>query len=189
MTKQEAIEYDNWLKSGLMKEAEALGLSGKVGSDLANRYIAVIPDDERKGMIFLGEESFSYKLGNVRLDLKKAIGAALELMASVNLPENFFNYLQLLIVGAFFIQKSMKLEIGKNEAYILYFLHQRNCYESGIDETNFQKEFKKWCEEKMESFPDGLKCEKAVETLHKYKIINIENGKIYLKERVVGHVE
>ena len=47
MTRQDAIEYDNWLKSGLMQEAEVLGLGEKAGSDLADRYITVIPDDER----------------------------------------------------------------------------------------------------------------------------------------------
>ena len=171
MTRQDAIEYDNWLKSGLMQEAEVLGLGEKAGSDLADRYITVIPDDERKGMVFLGEEAASYKLGNVRLDLKKAIVAALELAAS------------------FFIQKSTKQEIGKNEAYILYFLHQKNCYERGIDEEDFQDEFKIWCEEKMESCPDGVKCKKALRTLRKYKVIDIEDGKIYLRERVIGYVE
>lgn len=121
MTRQDAIEYDNWLKSGLMQEAEVLGLGEKSGGDLADRYITVIPDDERKGMVFLGEEAVSYKLGNVRLDLKKAIVAALELAASVSLPESFFNYLQLLIVGAFFIQKSTKQEIGKKRSLYIVF--------------------------------------------------------------------
>lgn len=97
--------------------------------------------------------------------------------------------MQLLIVGTFFIQKSTKQEIGKNEAYILYFLHQNNCYERRIDEEDFQSEFKMWCEEKLESYPDGAKCEKALRTLRKYKIIDIEDGKIYLKERIIGHVE
>ena len=97
--------------------------------------------------------------------------------------------MQLLIVGAFFIQKSTKQEIGKNEAYILYFLHQKNCYERGIDEEDFQDEFKIWCEEKMESCPDGVKCKKALRTLCKYKVIDIEDGKIYLRERVIGYVE
>jgi len=189
MTRQEAVEYDNWLKSELMQEAENLGLSKKAGSDLADRYITVIPDDERKGMVFLGEESASYKLGNVRLDFKRAIAAALELAASVSLPESFFNYLQLLIVGAFFIQKSTKQEIGKEEAYIVYFLHQRNCYERGIDEEDLQNEFKTWCEENLESCPDRLKCEKALGKLYKYKVIDIKDGKIYLKERVIGHAE
>lgn len=177
------------MKNVLVREAGTLGLSDKSGNDLVDRYITVLPDDERKGMIFLGEESASYKLGNVHLNLKRAIGAALELVASVSIPENFFAYLQLLIVGAFFIQKFTKQEIGKEEAYIVYFLHQRNCYERGIDEKNLQNEFKTWYEEKMESHLNEVKYQKAVGTPCKYKIIDIEDGKIYLKEYVIGHVE
>ena len=120
MTRQDAIEYDNWLKSGLMQEAEVLGLGEKAGSDLADRYITVIPDDERKGMVFLGEEAASYKLGNVRLDLKKAIVAALELAASVSLPESFFPYLQLLIVGAFYPEIYETGDWKKRSLYIVF---------------------------------------------------------------------
>lgn len=125
MTRQDAIEYDNWLKSGLMQEAEVLGLGEKAGSDLADRYITVIPDDERKGMVFLGEEAVSYKLGNVRLDLKKAIVAALELAASVSLPESFFNYLQLLIVGAFLSRNLRNRRLEKTKLiYCISFIRK-----------------------------------------------------------------
>ena len=188
MTRQDAIEYDNWLKSGLMQEAEVLGLGEKSGGDLADRYITVIPDDERKGMVFLGEEAVSYKLGNVRLDLKKAIVAALELAASVSLPESFFNYLQLLIVGAFFIQKSTKQEVEKEEAYILYFLHQQDCYKIGIKENDFEHRFKLWCQDRQLEYPGEAKCEKAIKNLYNSKTIDIEEEAIYLKEQVIGHV-
>lgn len=125
MTRQDAIEYDNWLKSGLMQEAEVLGLGEKAWSDLADRYITVIPDDERKGMVFLGEEAASYKLGNVRLDLKKAIVAALELAASVSLPESFFNYLQLLIVGAFLSRNLRNRRLEKTKLiYCISFIRK-----------------------------------------------------------------
>ena len=125
MTRQDAIEYDNWLKSGLMQEAEVLGLGEKAGSDLADRYITVIPDDERKGMVFLGEEAASYKQGNVRLDLKKAIVAALELAASVSLPESFFNYLQLLIVGAFLSRNLRNRRLEKTKLiYCISFIRK-----------------------------------------------------------------
>lgn len=125
MTRQDAIEYDNWLKSGLMQEAEVLGLGEKAGSDLADRYITVIPDDERKGMVFLGGEAASYKLGNVRLDLKKAIVAALELAASVSLPESFFNYLQLLIVGHFLSRNLRNRRLEKTKLiYCISFIRK-----------------------------------------------------------------
>ena len=91
MTQHEAEEYNHLLINEVIKEAETLGIEGKAGGEFIDRNILVIPDDPRKGMIFLGEESASYKLGNVRLNIKSAIMAALELVTSVNLPESFFN--------------------------------------------------------------------------------------------------
>ena len=130
-----------------------------------------------------------YKLGNVRLNIKSAIIAALELVASVNLPESFFNYLQLLIVTALFIQKATKQEIRQEDAYVLYFLHQRNCYEQGICESEVQQEYLHWCERTLDKYPDNLEWDKTIERLREEKIIDIENEKIYLKELVLGHIK
>ena len=78
MTQHEAEEYNHLLINEVIKEAETLGIEGKAGGEFIDRNILVIPDDPRKGMIFLGEESASYKLGNVRLNIKSAIMAALD---------------------------------------------------------------------------------------------------------------
>lgn len=189
MTHHEAEEYNHLLINEVIKEAETLGIEGKAGGEFIDRNILVIPDDPRKGMIFLGEESASYKLGNVRLNIKSAIIAALELVASVNLPESFFNYLQLLIVTALFIQKATKQEIKQEDAYVLYFLHQRNCYEQGICESEVQQEYLHWCERTLDKYPDNLEWDKTIERLREEKTIDIENEKIYLKELVLGHIK
>ena len=179
MTQHEAEEYNHLLINEVIKEAETLGIEGKAGGEFIDRNILVIPDDPRKGMIFLGEKSASYKLGNVRLNIKSAIIAALELVASVNLPESFFNYLQLLIVTALFIQKATKQEIR----------HQRNCYEQGICESEVQQEYLYWCERTLDKYPHNLEWDKIIERLREEKIIDIENEKIYLKELVLGHIK
>ena len=102
MTLQEALKYDNLLKHNLMEKATTLNLSEETASQIMDQHVLVIPDDARSGMIFLGNESASYKLGNVRLNLKNAIAAGLELLAAVSIPDTFWNYLQLLISAAFF---------------------------------------------------------------------------------------
>lgn len=189
MTRQEALAYDNVLKDKLKLAAEMLGMEEKTGTDIVERYIMIIPDDDRKGMIFLGEKSASYKWGNIRLDFKKAIAAGLELVASLNLPESFLNYIQLLIVTAFFIQKSIMMEIGKTEAYIVYFLHMRNGYETGIEEKFFLEDFQKWYKERMDTLLEEKEIEEAVQHLYDGKVLDITDEKIYLKEKVIGHME
>ena len=188
MTLQEALKYDDLLKDNLMEKAATLNLREETASQIVEQHVIVIPDDARSGMIFLGNESASYKLGNVRLNLKNAIVAGLELFAAVSIPDTFWNYLQLLISAAFFIQKSTKQEVEKEEAYILYFLHQQDCYKIGIKENDFEHRFKLWCQDRQLEYPGEAKCEKARKNLYKSKTIDIEEEAIYLKEQVIGHV-
>lgn len=188
MTRQEAVEFDNELKTKLMKVSAELGLDEKMGAGITESYIMVIPDDDRKGMIFLGKDIVSYKLGNVRLDLKKAIAAGLELVAAINHPDSFFNYLQLVIVAAFFVQKSTGKAIGKVEAYLVYFLHIRNSYEIGMEEDLLVKEFLTWHQAYGGQTIAESEIRTAVNNLYSQKILDINSGKIYLKERVVGHI-
>lgn len=189
MTRQEALNYDNEIKEKLMQEAVKLGLEEKTGSSIVDNYIMVIPDDARKSMIFLGNETVSYKLGNIRMDLKKAIAAGLELAASVNSPESIFNYLQLLIVGAFFIQRSTKKEIERKKAYIIYYLHMRNCYEIEINEEFFMNNFKKWYEEQTGKVYELEDIKSAIDNLFEQKVIAIVDGNIKLKEYVIGNIK
>ena len=91
MTRQEALDYDNELKNKLALEADMLGLEESTGNSIVDNYIMVIPDDARKGMVFLGNEAVSYKFGNIRMDFKKAIAAGIELLASVSCPESFLD--------------------------------------------------------------------------------------------------
>ena len=110
MTRKEAIEYNDRLKKELEQAALQYGLEESVGAYIVNNHITVLPEDARKGMIFLGEDSASYKAGNIKMDLKKAVIARLEFAASISKPESVFNYIQLIIVSAFFIGKSAKQE-------------------------------------------------------------------------------
>lgn len=189
MTRQEAIEYNNVLKKELKQAALQYDLEESFGIYIVDHCITVLPEDARKGMIFLGKDAVSYKVGNVKLDLKNALIAGLELVASVNMPESIFNYIQLLIVSAFFIEKVMKHNLSKLEAYIVYWLHMKNAYNAGIEEEKFVCELQEWYQGK-----EGRKLSRedvtdTISRLCDIKIVDFENGNIYLKEKVWGKVE
>lgn len=103
MTRKEAMEYNDSLKKELEQAALQYGLEESVGTYIVDNFITVLPETARKGMIFLGEDSASYKAGNIKIDLKKAVIAGLEFAASVSKPESVFNYIQLIIVSAFLL--------------------------------------------------------------------------------------
>ena len=79
-------------------------------------------------------------------------------------------------------------EVEKEEAYILYFLHQQDCYKVGIKENDFEHRFEMWCQGRQLEYPGKISCEKAIKHLYKNKMIDIEAEMIYLREQVIGHV-
>jgi len=189
MTRKEALEYNDSLKKKLDQAALQYGLEKTAGAYIVDSYITVLPEDARKGMIFLGEDSASYKIGNIKIDFKKALIAGLEFVASISKPESIFNYIQLIIVSAFFIGKSAKQELSRLEAYVVYLLHKKGAYDTGVEEEQFISEVQEWYQQKEGKAVDREEIVDAMNHLYRVKIADFNNGNIYLKEHVWGTVE
>jgi hypothetical protein len=189
MNRQKAMEYDENLGRELQDFADNCGENEETAKNIIDHFIEFIPDDDIKGMVFLNDDPVSYKLGNVRLDLRKAILAGLELAASVSRPESIFNYIQLLIVSALFIRNAARQELTGIEAYAVYLLHRKDAYQSGIDEEQFILDLQEWYTQQK-----GIKLERdqiveSINHLYEMKVADFENGKIYLKEKIWGKLE
>lgn len=189
MTRKEAMEYNDRLKNELEQAALQYGLEKSTGAYIVDNYIVVLPEDARKGMIFLGEDSASYKAGNIRIDFKKAIIAGLELAASISRPESIFNYIQLLIVSVFFIEKAIKRELSRLEAYIVYLLHKKGAYNTGVEEEGLIGEVLEWYQQKEGKDVGREEVVDAINNLYEIKAADFNNGYIYLKEYVQGEVQ
>lgn len=159
------------------------------GVTAMDNYLEIIPDDSKKEMIFLGKESSSYKMGNIRLDLKSVLVALVDFVASLNKPETLFEYVQLVIISILCVGAVTKKELDYNCAVIVYLLHKRNAYESGITVNQVKAEINKMREDyQFEDF-DMEKLEKDIRNLLKWNVIRMEEEKIYLNERVWGKIE
>ena len=142
----------------------------------------------RKGIIFIGEDSASYKAGNIKMDLKKAFIAGIEFAASISKPESIFNYIQLIIVSVFFIGKSAKQELSSLEAYVIYLLHEK-VYNTGVEEERFISEVQEWYQRKEGKAVDRDDIVDAMNNLYRIKVADFNDGNIYLKEHVWGTVK
>lgn len=189
MTRKEAMEYNDSLKKQLEQAALKYGLEKSAGAYIVDNYITVLPEDARKGMIFLGEDSASYKAGNIKMDLKKAVIAGLEFAASISKPESVFNYIQLIIVSAFFIRKSAKQELSKVEAYVVSLLHKKGAYDAGVEEERFINEVQEWYQQKEGKVVGREEVVDAINNLYEIKAADFNSGNIFLKEHVWGTVE
>lgn len=188
MTRKEAMEYNDSLKKELEQAALKCGLEKTAGAYIVDNYITVLPEDARKGMIFLGEDSASYKAGNIKIDLKKAVIAGLEFAASISKPESVFNYIQLIIVSVFFIEKSAKQELSRLEAYIIYLLHEKEAYNTGVEEERFIREVQEWYQQKEGKTVGREEVADAINNLYGIKAADFDSGNIFLKEHVWGTV-
>lgn len=189
MTRQQAVEYDNKLSKELQDYANDCGENKTVAVNIVDNFIEFLPEDDMKGMIFLRNDPVSYKLGNVRVDLKKAILAGLELAASISRPESIFNYIQMLIVSVLFIRSATRQELGEIEAYIVYLLHIKGAYQSDIEEEQFIYDLQAWYMQRENTMLEKKKIVDAINHLYEVKVLDFENGKIRLKEKVWGKLE
>ena len=184
MNRKEAIDYNEKLKI----EIECLSAEYEVDFSLCgflvDNHIVVFPDNPRKGMLFLGEESVSYKPGNIRIDLKNALESGMELLISLNRPNGIFNYIQLLLATLIFIKKSTKLVIGKVEAFVVYVLHKENAYYSGIDEEDLICKVQKLYREREEIELNSVEISEAINQLYENKVVDFKNGNVKLIEVV-----
>ena len=188
MTRKEAMEYNESLKKELEHAALQYGLEESAGTYIVDNFITVLPEDARKGIIFIGEDSASYKAGNIKMDLKKAFIAGLEFAASISKPESIFNYIQLIIVSVFFIGKSAKQELSSLEAYVICLLHEK-VYNTGVEEERFISEVQEWYQRKEGKAVDRDDIVDAMNNLYRIKVADFNDGNIYLKEHVWGTVK
>lgn len=189
MIRQRAKEYDDKLGRKLQDYASECGENVEVAKNIVDNFIEFIPDDDIKGMVFLNDDPVFYKLGNARIDLRKAILAGVELVASVSRPESVFNYIQLLIISALFVRNITRQELNGIEAYTVYLLHMKGAYQFSIKEEQFILDLQEWYTQQKGTALEKEKIVEAINHLYKMKVADFEDGKICLKENVWGKLE
>ena len=98
--------------------------------------------------------------------------------------DTLLNYIQLYLLSAVAIYKSLKVDLDENESYIVLYLHKNQMYEQGEDEETFLKNFKVWYRNQTGDELSDIRLNRAVDNLLKIKTIVIEDGKVRLQESV-----
>lgn len=83
----------------------------------------------------------------------------------------------------------MKRELGRLEAYVVYLLHKKGAYDTGVEEERFIGEVKEWYQQKEGKTVGREEVVDAINNLYGIKAADFNNGNIYLKEHVWGTVQ
>lgn len=186
-TKAEQLDYE--IRECLDDFSIERELNPEFGRLIMDNYLEIIPDDSKRQMIFLGENSVSHKLGNIRLDLRSVLIAFADFVASLSDPDTYFQYIQLIILSALCVGAITKKEIDMNCAIIIDVLHKFNAYERGYTAEQVKTEIRNTkYNNKFENF-NMNKYDDSIASLLKWKVIDIIEEKIYLNEIVWGKVK
>lgn len=189
MNRIQAMELDGQIRKHLEEYSLQNGLNPAFGNTIMDKYLQIIPDTAKREMIFLGDKSVSYKLGNIRLDIKSGLVAVAEFVASLSKPENVFQYAQLMIISVLCIVAISEKELDYDSAVVVYALHKQNAYATGTTLEQLKNEIERMIiDYQVEEF-EMEKMDKYVSNLLKWKIIDIVEEKIYLKEIVWGKLK
>lgn len=188
MTREQANEYNNELKVQLQNCAKEMQMDQQTGTYIIDRFIEFMPEEHVMSMMFGAKTTVSFKPGNVRIDLKKAILAGLNLMVSINAPENIYGYIRLLILSVLFIEQAFVEKLNEIESRIVYWLHDRGAYQRGVEEEQFILNFQEWYQEEEGKALSREDLTDAINHLYQIKVAYLENGCVYLKERIWGQL-
>lgn len=188
MNRAEARQKDCEIREHLKTYCISHKLSPEIGERIMDKYLEIIPDTAKRDIIFLGEKSVSHKPGNIRFDFKSVMVAIAEFVASLNKPESIFEYIQLGIITIFCMEAITKKEISYNEAIIVYILHERNAYIIGLTQEQLVNEIRTLMDEDKIKHFDFEKLDNVIGNLLIWKVVDIEEDKIYLKEQVWGKI-
>lgn len=189
MNRAEARQLDFEIREQLAIYSKNQKLDVSFGETIMDQYLEIIPDDSKRDMIFLGEKSVSYKLGNARLDLKSVLLAAADFVVSLSQPESIFQYIQLAIISVLCIGAAVKKELDYNCAVIVYALHQMGAYERGVSTDHLKSKI----EDMMECYHaedfEMNRLERNINELLKWNMIRMEEELIFLNETVWGKIK
>ena len=123
-----------------------------------------------------GKQISSTKPINVIYNQKNALEAIVEMGVSISLPQDKLSTIRFLILILFQLYKISTVDLSVDMAKILIECHNRHAYKNGIDEDKLLA-------------AAGVKVD-ALNMLYKLNSVIIENGKVYLNEKVlIGDIE
>lgn len=84
---------------------------------------------------------------------------------------------------------SLKKELSRLESYVVYLLHKKGAYDTGVEEERFIGDVQEWYQQKEGKSVGREEVINTINNLYEIKAADFNSGNICLKEHVWGTVE
>ena len=152
---------------------------------VAQSSVAYVIDSGCQNLVYIHKGNImTLKPGNIFIDLKGTLTAALEVFTGYQNPVNIFGMLQLIFLIIFSIKDVINVKLPKGTETVIITLYKNDGFVKAIDEEKLFRETKL-------SLNVGESLNKKqfsdiILFLDKYHVIECIDGTIQLKEKVFG---
>ena len=165
-------------------ETQSCNLPYDIEEEILDKCIDITVDElGERSIVILNEKPTSIKLANISIDLKQAIEIVVEVTLTSAIPTDKLSAIKMILLVILKAWQLSKKSISKQMADIVLILNDLNAYQREIPIEQLKDYVNQY------SLLPRAECSNAVEDilndLNSYKIIDINEGKVRLKEKIL----
>ena len=184
MTKNMAERLLDEFIIAMETETQNSNLPVDIEEAILDKCIAITVDEcDEKSIMVLDEKPKSIKLANISIDLKQAIEIVFEIALTSAIPTDKLSAVKMVLLVVLKAWQLSRKSISKQMADIVLILNNLNAYHREIP-IEYLKDYVN----QHSLLPESERSDTVdaiLNELHAYKIIDINEGRVRLKEKIV----
>lgn len=181
-----AIEKNSEIENHIKKLGDKLNVSSDFIDFFSENGVAFVIEPRVMNIVHNREEPMSFKPGNVFLDLRKSLGAAVGIVSGLKKPENVLGAIQLVLLIILKIKDAMDVKLPDGSAEVIIALFMNNGFDTYIEENELYIKVNDYNKRNRYPIIEKDKYFEINSFLDRYGVIEIKNGKVRLIEKVFG---
>lgn len=183
---EKAYRVNESIKTFIYEQSSILQVDKVFAEKIADEYVVLIADSGVSEFTYNRKQPMSLKPGNLFVDMKGALKAAVEIFAGYQKPDNWFSAIQLLLLLILSLKNVINVKLPEKSAEVLIVLNRMEGFERAMEEEKLLQQVRKFEEEHGLEQIEEVEFVENINFLDKYGVVEISDGKVTLKEKVFG---
>lgn len=184
MTKKMAEELLEEIITTMETETQSNSIPSNIEEYILGECIDITVDElEEESIMILGRKPETIKMANISMDIRKAIEIVLEVALTSAIPTNKLVAVKMILLVVLKILQLSRQSISDQMADVVLILDRLNAYRDAIS-IEYLKNYIVG-HSLLPNSEHSDEIEDILDKLYNYKIIDINNDKVILKEKIL----